>query len=216
MEILGYGVVLAIGVLIALASRLVLLLLLAFVVFADSVFQATFESKAAVVRCWAPARVDGVLPRAVPARHGVLRLPRPDPVPAWGGAGPVRALGAAVPHSRYVLPLTAAYGTVTLATHWPQRLERAGQWVYGSYGISIWGFLLQQLIIMACDRDPWLLVVLSLPVAYLAGQVSWRFVEQPTLRLRKYLRAPAVRPKPLLSEPAEPAAVPILSGQDVA
>ncbi|GHF58623.1 peptidoglycan/LPS O-acetylase OafA/YrhL [Amycolatopsis bartoniae] len=221
MELLGYGLVLVVGVLVALgASRLVLLLLLAAMVFADVVLGASFESQGEVSVLNIP--LGSTVSFLVPFVLGMV-------LHAFRHRIPFRPSVAAVlfvawvavcrtEWNRYVLPLMAAYGAVTLARHWPQRLGGVGPFVLGSYGISIWGFLVQQLIILAGVRDPWVLAVLSLPAAYLAGQLSWRFVEEPTLRLRRYLkpRRAAVRAEPVVSSVAEPLAVPIAPGRDVA
>lgn len=91
--------------------------------------------------------------------------------------------------------------------HWPKRLEAAGPWVYGSYGTYIWGFPIQQLFIFAGVREVWLLILLALPSAYVVGQLSWTYVEKPTQRLRRHLRAPA--PK----RPAVPPPVPTRARQ---
>ncbi|MCG8921219.1 acyltransferase [Lentzea sp. CC55] len=99
------------------------------------------------------------------------------------------------PAARYVLPLAAGYGAVTWAHHWPRRLGGYDEWVYGSYGLYIWGMPLQQLVVLAGVRDPWLLMALAVPLSYVAGLLSWRLVEKPTQQLRRYLRPPA-KPRP--------------------
>ncbi|HVW41584.1 MAG TPA: acyltransferase [Amycolatopsis sp.] len=222
MEILGYGVVLLLGVLIAFgATRLILLVLLAGLVYADVVLQASFLSQGEVSILNIP--LGSTVSFLVPFAIGMVLHAFQDRIPFRPSiAVALFVIWLALsqtPANRFTLPLMAAYGAVTMARHWPKRLERAGDWVYGSYGISIWGFLVQQLIIMAGVRDPWVLAVLSLPAAYLAGQLSWRFVEEPTSRLRRLLKTapPAVRaaPAPVIAQ-AEPAAAPILSGQETA
>ncbi|WP_245783035.1 acyltransferase family protein [Amycolatopsis sacchari] len=220
MELLGYGLVLLFGVLIARgASRLVLFLLLGALVYADTALGATFESQGNVSVLSLP--LGSTVSFLVPFVLGMVLHAHRDRIPFL----PSVALGLFVvwlplsqtPWNRYLLPVVAAYGAITMARHWPRRLGDAGAFVLGSYGISIWGFLVQQLIIMAGVRDPWVLAALSLPAAYLAGQLSWRFVEEPTLRLRRHLKpARAVRAQPVLSSVAEPLAVPIAPGRDAA
>jgi peptidoglycan/LPS O-acetylase OafA/YrhL len=54
-----------------------------------------------------------------------------------------------------------------------------------SYGIYIYAFPLQQLIVHAwSDIDPWVMTAIAIPVAYLIGRISWRYVERPALALR--------------------------------
>ncbi|MFJ8962420.1 acyltransferase family protein [Lentzea sp. NPDC102401] len=109
------------------------------------------------------------------------------------------------PAARFVLPLAAGYGAVTWAHHWPRRLAGHDEWVYGSYGMYIWGMPVQQLYVLAGVRDPWLLMAVSVPTAYLAGLLSWRLVEKPTQQLRHYLRPPAgpsqEQPRPQVVKP---------------
>lgn len=95
------------------------------------------------------------------------------------------------PAARFVLPLAAGYGAVTWAHHWPHRLAGYDEWVYGSYGMYIWGMPVQQLYVLAGVRNPWLLMALAVPTSYLFGMLSWRLVEKPTQQLRRYLRPPA-------------------------
>ena len=94
------------------------------------------------------------------------------------------------PAGRYLLPLAFAYGTIVLAHHWPKSLGYCGNWVMGSYGMYLWGFLVQQVIAAIGVHDPWLLAALAIPVSYLCGLLSWVYVEEPTQRLRKFLGAP--------------------------
>ncbi len=94
------------------------------------------------------------------------------------------------------LPFVAGYGAIVLAYHWPARLEGCDSWVFGSYGLYLWGFPVQQLLIMAGADTQLLLTVTALPAAYLCGWLSWRYVEEPILSLRRYL------PRPRSPEPA--------------
>ncbi|NIH82152.1 acyltransferase family protein [Amycolatopsis viridis] len=92
------------------------------------------------------------------------------------------------PCARTVLPFAAGYGAIVWAHHWPRRLARYDKWVYGSYGMYIWAMPVQQLIVFAGVRDPFLLMALALPLAYACGLLSWLVVEVPTQRLRVFLR----------------------------
>jgi peptidoglycan/LPS O-acetylase OafA/YrhL len=60
-----------------------------------------------------------------------------------------------------------------------------------SYGIYLWAFPLQQVLMMTGIRDPWLLsaaaVIVLLPVA----AASWLLVEKPALRFKRTRVEPA-------------------------
>lgn len=88
------------------------------------------------------------------------------------------------------LPFMAGYGALVLAFHWPARLEGYDSWVFGSYGLYVWGFPVQQLLIMAGADTQWSLTMTALPLTYLCGWLSWRYIEAPTLSLRRYFPRP--------------------------
>lgn len=211
MEMLGYVIVLVVGLVMALgASRLVMFLALGGMVTLDAMWRATMGDHGgggSLLQVPLGSTVSFLVPFVVGMllhayREKVRYLP-------WLAIG-LFAVWVAVsqtPASRYVLPFMASYGAVTLAMHWPKRLERFGPWVYGSYGTYIWAFPIQQLIIIAGVDQVWLLVLLAVPAAYVAGQLSWRFVEEPTQRLRRYLpkpkRAPVAKPRPVVPSSEE-------------
>jgi peptidoglycan/LPS O-acetylase OafA/YrhL len=195
MEMLGYGLVLVAGLLIAFGvTRLVLFPSLAAMVLADSMFKATFGDHGgggSLLQLPIGSTVSFLVPFVIGMvlhtyRHRIQFRP-------WVAIA-LFVLWLALsqtPASRYALAASASYGAITLAMHWPKRLEHTGQWVYGSYGTYIWAFPIQQLLIMAGVGSVWLLIMLAVPAAYLAGQLSWRCVEEPTQRLRKHLPRPA-------------------------
>ncbi|MDQ4093358.1 MAG: acyltransferase [Actinomycetota bacterium] len=107
------------------------------------------------------------------------------------------------------LPFMAGYGAIVLAFHWPARLEGYDSWVFGSYGLYVWAFPMQQLLIMAGVDALVPLIVTAVPLSYLCGWLSWRYIEQPTLSLRRYLRRRKLHPVAAsrlrrLSQPARP------------
>jgi peptidoglycan/LPS O-acetylase OafA/YrhL len=110
----------------------------------------------------------------------------------------------------FTLPFMAGYGALVLAFHWPARLEGYDSWVFGSYGLYVWAFPIQQLLIMAGADTQWLLTVTALPLTYLCGWLSWRYIEAPTLLLRRYLPHRERRPSSL--RPDTPSAGPPSAG----
>ena len=53
-----------------------------------------------------------------------------------------------------------------------------------SYGLYIWAFPIQQLVVLLVgnDADPWLVIGIATPVVWLLALASWRLVERPALR----------------------------------
>ncbi len=125
-----------------------------------------------------------------------------SPAVAWALVG-IQAAVAATEVGPFTLPFVAGYGAVVLAHHWPRRLEGYDRWVYGSYGLYIWAFPLQQLLIMAGLDSQWSLTLATVPAAYVAGLISWRYIEEPTMSLRRYLAPRRRKPR----APAPPATV---------
>lgn len=135
-----------------------------------------------------------------------------SPAVAWALVG-MQAVVVTTEVAPFTLPFVAGYGAVVLAHHWPRRLEGYDQWVYGSYGLYIWAFPLQQLLIMAGLDRQWSLTLAAVPAAYVAGLLSWRYVEEPTMSLRRYFgprrrKTQAQAPATVAPSPTVPAPVP--------
>jgi peptidoglycan/LPS O-acetylase OafA/YrhL len=65
--------------------------------------------------------------------------------------------------------------------------NRAGDYSYGTY---IYGFVIQQMIAaLMPDVTPLEMISLSLPLAVLAGALSWYLVERPAIALRRFTRS---------------------------
>lgn len=112
---------------------------------------------------------------------------------AWILVG-IQAVLHTTPFGAVVLPFMAGYGAIVLAHRWPSRLEGYDSWVYGSYGLYVWAFPVQQLLVLAGAGTQWELMASALPLSYLCGWLSWRYIEQPTLSLRACLRSRARGP----------------------
>ncbi|WP_309235338.1 acyltransferase [Amycolatopsis sp. SID8362] len=209
MELLGYALVLVVGVAVLIGlPRLVLFLVLGGMVYTDTMLHATFEQHG-LGGSLLVVPIGSTVSFLVPFVIGMVLHAYRDRIPLkpWVALvlfGVYLALSQ-TPASRYLLALSAAYGAITLAMHWPRKLEVAGPWVYGSYGTYIWGFPIQQLFILAGVRQVWLLILLAVPSAYLVGQLSWNYVEKPTQKLRRHLKTPAPVRRPVPAPPQVPA-----------
>ncbi|MGH3627757.1 MAG: acyltransferase family protein, partial [Sciscionella sp.] len=202
MEALLYVLVLCFGLLITRGvSRLVLFPLLAGFTILAVRYHATFRSHG-TGGSLLNVPLGSLMVFAVPFTIGMILYFYRDRIRLL--AGPAIALILlwivvnGLPVYRYALPLALAYGTIYLAHHWPARIALGERWIFGSYGVYIWGFPVQQLIVYAGVRQAWLLMLLSVPAAYACGVVSWSLVEKPTFRLRRWLfrgqpRVPAPR-----------------------
>ncbi len=202
MEVMGYLLVLVVGLLILFGvSRLILLPVLAGLMVLDGMFGATFGYQGNAGSL-IEVPIGSMVSFLVPFAMGMVMHAYRDRIPFRPLAAVLLAAGWLALHwtpvDRYLLAVMASYGAVVLAMHWPKRLENGSRWVFGSYGMYIWAFPVQQLIIMAGVRNQWVLMACAVPAAYLCGLFSWTFVEAPTQRLRKYIRTP--KPMPPLAE----------------
>lgn len=80
--------------------------------------------------------------------------------------------------------LALAYGCIVFAYAPKIPLPR---WVGDySYGIYLYGFPIQQLIAhFLPDAGPYEMFVIATPLAWIAGAISWKLVEQPFLKLKR-------------------------------
>ncbi|GGI82152.1 hypothetical protein GCM10011581_19490 [Saccharopolyspora subtropica] len=118
----------------------------------------------------------------------VLNLYRIPLSPLAAGAG--IAVLALMPNSiaaSFLMTFVVSYAVVVAGHFWPARLTVPGLWVNGSYGVYVWGFPIQQLLAMAGIGNQWLMLLCAAPLAYVMGTLSWKFIEEPTMRLRHYV-----------------------------
>jgi len=186
--LLCYGLVLVAGVLIALGvTRLVLFLMLGGLVVLDGIFQATFNYHGAAGSI-IEIPIGSLVSFAVPFVMGMILHTYRRRIPYYPsialGLVPVWLLLHPTPIGRYVLPVMAGYGAIVLAHHWPKRLVVHSRWISGSYGMYIWGFVVQQILIAVGVTNQWALMACAVPLAYGCGVVSWCYIESPTLSLR--------------------------------
>ncbi len=62
------------------------------------------------------------------------------------------------------------------------------KWGNPSYGLYIYSYPLQQMLIQALVPSPGLLLLLSVPLSFVVGYASWHFVETPFLRLKERVK----------------------------
>ncbi|WP_235883247.1 acyltransferase [Saccharopolyspora elongata] len=129
----------------------------------------------------------------------VVNLYRIPLSPLAAGAG--LAVLVLMPNSitgSFWMTFAVSYAVVVAGHFWPARLTVPGVWVNGSYGVYVWGFPIQQLLAMAGIHNQWLMLICAAPLAYCIGTLSWKFVEEPTLKLRHYFTpAPKKEPEPV-------------------
>ncbi|TDR45834.1 peptidoglycan/LPS O-acetylase OafA/YrhL [Tahibacter aquaticus] len=126
-----------------------------------------------------------------------------DDIPFHGGLVVVLAALAVIAHgSEWFMPL---YGlALAYAVFWfaygPRFLlffNRLGDY---SYGVYLWGFPLQQLVALWLPTPtPTRITLIALPLALIAGALSWHLLEQPMLRFKRRRAAesfPAPTPAP--------------------
>lgn len=98
------------------------------------------------------------------------------------------------------MTFAVSYAVVVTGHFWPSRLTVPGVWVNGSYGVYVWGFPIQQLLAMAGIRNQWLMLICAAPLTYCVGTLSWKFIEEPTMKLRHYLTPAQKKKEPERSE----------------
>ena len=58
-----------------------------------------------------------------------------------------------------------------------------------SYGIYVYAFVVQQVVgELTHTRSSWEMFILAFPATVLLGVMSWRFVEEPCLRLKRVVQ----------------------------
>ncbi|WP_235879025.1 acyltransferase family protein [Saccharopolyspora karakumensis] len=125
----------------------------------------------------------------------LYRIPL-SPLAAGAGLVVLVVMGNNITASAF-MAFAVSYAVIVAGHFWPSRLTVPGVWVNGSYGVYVWGFPVQQLLAMAGIGDQWLMLLCAAPIAYVLGTLSWKYVEDPTMRLRHLFdTAPAKKREP--------------------
>ncbi|TDQ05095.1 acyltransferase family protein [Labedaea rhizosphaerae] len=86
--------------------------------------------------------------------------------------------------------VTVPYLALALASLMPRRLWVPQSVGMASYGIYLYGFPTEQVVVHFGARSTVLVALLSLPIAFVLGMLSWHIVEKPCMNLRsKIFRA---------------------------
>ena len=94
----------------------------------------------------------------------------------------------------HLMPFTwLAIGYFVLWFCYVPRIPRIPRDIDVSYGTYLWGFPLQQVLVMNGIGDPLGLFAVATPIALTFGALSWFVIERPALRLKE-LRWPRSRP----------------------
>ncbi len=97
-----------------------------------------------------------------------------------------------------LFPLFACYPLLWFGAHMPRLRAAHLRNTDPSYGIYIWGWPVQQLLLAGLLQlglagiSGWAFAALAMPVAYLAGIASWHLIERPFLARRPHGAAAAV------------------------
>lgn len=130
----------------------------------------------------------------------------------WGRLLPLRAVPAAISLVAFIVssqvpwlfPFTVAffvYAVLYFAMGAPQVARWATRYGDFSYGMYIYGFLVEQLVasVLSWTHSPLVIFAISWPIALLAAICSWHLVEKRALRLKpRGLRAAARRAAPVV------------------
>ena len=109
------------------------------------------------------------------------------PIIAWLALGLV-VLAVFIGLPRFIFPIAGTYLVLYLALG--NRFANFAVWGDFSYGIYLWGFPIQQLIVMRLSNSSWLInFLLVLPIATGLAFTSWHLIEKRALSLKKRIPA---------------------------
>ena len=186
-EVLYYGMVAALGVFRLHARRSVVLLLVVFSILVDISFQSIFgESDPHLVQMTYYAIVHSALPFCC----GMLFYSFRDSVtykPVYAGSAVFVLYYTAFFGGLYICgSIAGAYLLFYLVFQGPVLTRGIAKYGDFSYGIYLYAFPLQQLVIHLFGGvlDPYLQFAITLPLSFAFAWASWFLVEKPALRLK--------------------------------
>lgn len=100
--------------------------------------------------------------------------------------------GTAIVGNDWLLPLFLAHSVLFLAFYRPLLVSRVGKRADLSYGLYLYGYLIQQILALNLGpHNPYLNAVLALSLTLPVAMLSWFFIEKPVLERKKALIATA-------------------------
>lgn len=114
-------------------------------------------------------------------RHRILFTP------PWVAAAVLAVFAASFfpPAGRLVYPIATPYLLFWFSLHSPVHLERWGRYGDFSYGIYLYAYPIQQLIVMRFPAiSPMTLFIIATPLAIIAGICSWHLIEKRFLKMK--------------------------------
>jgi peptidoglycan/LPS O-acetylase OafA/YrhL len=107
-----------------------------------------------------------------------------------------------VPFGDFIAAPVAAYFTVCLGLANPVKL-RVLQGADYSYGVYLYGFVVQQAFVSACPwgREWRINILFCVPASIALAALSWHFVERPALGLRRHLQPSRHAPSDVVVAP---------------
>lgn len=108
--------------------------------------------------------------------------------------------------------VTVPYVVLAIGTLLPKRLWLPSSVTMASYGVYLYGFPTEQFVVHMGAGSKWLVALLSVPIAFALGMLSWHLVESPAMKLRKVLLRRPKRERPAETPPPPPAEEPVAAG----
>ena len=71
-----------------------------------------------------------------------------------------------------------------------------------SYGVYLYGWPVESLWIYFTHTSPWITVLISIPICFTLGWLSWQFIERPMLKLKRHKPAVVSTPLTMSDSPA--------------
>ncbi len=109
---------------------------------------------------------------------------------SWAGvavAVGVELVMYASPMGEVTRLVTVPYLALAIGTLLPRKLWLPPALTMASYGVYLYGFPTEQLVVWLGAESALVIALVSVPVAFGLGLLSWHLVESPAMRLRKIL-----------------------------
>ncbi|HEX6346320.1 acyltransferase [Umezawaea sp.] len=188
IEVLGYLLIAVFGLVGALRRRwVVLVVALALAVLFQRMLTAQWETPPVFLLVPTSPLVQYLAVYCV----GILaHLYREKFRYAWGGVlvcVAVEVVMYASPMTELTRLVTVPYIALAIGTLLPSTLWLPSSLTAASYGVYLYGFPTEQLVVWAGARSELVVALVSVPIAFALGLLSWNLVEKPAMKLRRVL-----------------------------